>query len=284
MRWVLLLQEFDLEIKDRKDIENQVADHLSRLEKPLVEIVKIKEEFPDEQIFSIAAVSERPPCYVDIANFLASGWLPHDLTRDQRRNLQGEVKSYFWYDPFLFKLCADRVIRRCVPEGEMASIISYCHDRAARDHYGGNRTATKFAALLSKYGVTHKTGTPYHAQTSGQVEVANWELKRILAKTVSASRKDWSVKLDEALWEYRTAFKMTIWTSPFKLVYGKSCHLPVEIEHKAYWEIKMLNLDLSFAGDHRLEQMNELEEFRLDAYESAHIFKEKTKKWHYSSD
>nr|XP_009615865.1 uncharacterized protein LOC104108511 [Nicotiana tomentosiformis] len=214
---------------------------LSKKESKPFETVEIREEFPDEQIFSIATVSERPPWYEDIANFLASGWLPHDLTRDQRRKLQGEVKSYLWDDQFLFKLYADGVIRRCVPEGEMAIILSHCHDGAARGHYGGNRIA---------------------------------------AKLVSASRKDWFVKLDEALWAYRTAFKTTTGTSPFKLVYCKSCHLPVEIEHKAYWVIKMLNLDLSLAGDHRLEQMNELEEFTLDACESARIFKEKTKKWH----
>ncbi|XP_070055265.1 uncharacterized protein [Nicotiana tomentosiformis] len=97
---------------------------------------------------------------------------------------------------------------------------------------------------------------------------------------VSASRKDWFVKLEEALWAYRTAFKTTIGTSLFKLVYEKLCHLPVEIEHKAYWEIKMLNLDLSLAGEYRLAQMNALEEFRLDAYENVRIFKEKTKRWH----
>ncbi|XP_070034356.1 uncharacterized protein [Nicotiana tomentosiformis] len=255
MRWVFLLQEFDLEIKDRKDIENQVADHLSRLEKPQVETVEIKVEFPDEQIFSIEEVSERLPWYADIANFLASGWLPHG------------------------------VIRRCVPEEEMASILSHCHDGATGGHYGGNRTAGKVMEIgllhyYSNYGVTHKTGTPYHAQTSGQVKVANRELKQILEKTVSASRKDWSIKLDEALWAYRSAFKVTIGILPFKLVYGKSCHLLVEIEHKAYWAIKMLNLDFSLAGDHRLEQMHELEEFKLDAYESKRIFKEKTKKWH----
>nr|XP_016461798.1 PREDICTED: uncharacterized protein LOC107785087 [Nicotiana tabacum] len=145
---------------------------------------------------------------------------------------------------------------------------------------GSHFVNKQFATLLFKYGVTHKTRTSYHAQTSGQVEVANRELKRILEKTVSASRKDWSVKLEEALWAYRTAFKTTIRTSPFKVVYEKSCHLPVEIEHKAYWVIKMLNLDLSPAGEHKLAQMNALEKFRLDAYENTRIFKENTKKWH----
>jgi hypothetical protein len=109
---------------------------------------------------------------------------------------------------------------------------------------GGSHFISKvLEKLLFKYGVRHRIATPYHPQTSGQVEVSNREIKQILEKTVATSRKDWSLKLPEALWAYRTAYKTPIGTTPFKLIYGKSCHLPVELEHKAYWAIRNLNLN-----------------------------------------
>ncbi|XP_074346872.1 uncharacterized protein LOC141685679 [Apium graveolens] len=103
----------------------------------------------------------------------------------------------------------------------------------------------------------------YHPQTNGQAEVSNREIKRILGKVVSQSRKYWSLKLDKVVWAYITTFKTLIGMSPFHLVYGKVCHFPAELEYKAYWALKKLNLDMEAAGEKRMLQLNELDEFRL---------------------
>ncbi|KAJ9552032.1 hypothetical protein OSB04_016077 [Centaurea solstitialis] len=140
IRWVLLLQEFDLEIVDRKGTENQVADHLSRIEKPVEPEGEITDTFPDERILSVEV---EMPWFADIANYLACGIKPSDYTPHMYKKFFHDVRHYLWDEPFLFKLGTDQILRRCIPELEVVAILQQCHQAPYGGHFGGQRTAAK---------------------------------------------------------------------------------------------------------------------------------------------
>nr|GEY53111.1 reverse transcriptase domain-containing protein [Tanacetum cinerariifolium] len=382
--------------------ETLVADHLSRLENPHKDVLEnkdINENFPLETLGSLS--SNSTPWFADIANFHEGNFIKKGLTSQQKKKFFKDVKHYFWDDPYLFRIYADHIIRRCVHGQEAFEILKACHEGPTGGHHGANHTAKKvfnagffwpsiyhdahdmiktcdtcqrqgkisqkdempqntiqvceifnvwgidfispfpsskenkyilvavdylskwveakalptndarvvvkflkslfsqfgiprviisdrgtyfcndqFTRVMIKYGVTHRLATDYHPQTSGQVEVSNRGLKPILERTVGENRASWSDKLDDALWDFRTTYKTPIGCTPYKLVYGKSCHLLIELEHRAYWALKHVNFDLKTAGDHRKLQLNELSELRDQAYENFMIYKERIKKLH----
>ncbi|GKA61807.1 reverse transcriptase domain-containing protein [Tanacetum coccineum] len=403
LRWVLLLQEFDFKVIDTKGAENYAGDHLSRLENPYENVFdpkEINETFPLETLNSVTS-HQSTPWFADIASYHTGNFLIKGMSTQQKKKFFKDVKHYFWDDPYLFRICADQIIRRCVFVQEAIEILKACHEGPTRGHHSANITTRKvfyagffwptiykdayelikscdacqrqgkishrdeipqnaiqvceifdvwgidfmgpfpssrgnkyilvavdylskwveakalstndarvvvkilkslfsrfgapraiisdrgtyfcndkFDKVMSKYGVTHRLSTAYHPQTSGQVEVTNRGLKRILKRMVGENRASWSTKLDDALWAFRTAYKTPIRCTPYKLVYGKSCLLPVELEHKAYWALKHANFDLKTVGDHRKLQLNEHYEIQDQAYENSLIYKEKTKKLH----
>jgi hypothetical protein len=133
---------------------------------------------------------------------------------------------------------------------------------------------------LSEVGVDHQIATPYHPQTSSQAETSNNQIKNILQKTVNQMGRRWRSKLSEAILAYRMAYKTPIGLTPYQLVYGMTCHLPVKLEHKAFWAIKKWNMDLKAAGTKRKIHIAQHEERREKAYRSAKLCKERTKRWH----
>nr|GEV96517.1 hypothetical protein [Tanacetum cinerariifolium] len=278
LRWVLLLQEFDVTIRDKKGSENLAADHLSRLENPLKDVLEnkdINENFPLETLGSLSSGSTL--WFADTTNFHAGNFIKKGLTSQQKNFFFKDVKHYFWDDPYVFRIVRIKLFAGVF----MAKKLLISSKLVMKDPPGAIMVPiSPRRKVMTKYGVTHRLATAYHPQTSGQVEVSNRGLKRILERTVGDNRASWSEKLDDVLWAVRTAFKTPIGCTPYKLVYKKSCHLPIELEHKAYWALKHVNFDVKTAGDHPKLQLNELNELRDQAYENSLIYKERTKKLH----
>ena len=142
IRWILLLQEFDLEIRDKKRSENVVADHLSRLESSKeAEVQPINEKFPDERLYAVK--TDDVPWYTDFVNYLASNVIPPELNYQLKKKLFSDVKHYLWDDPYLYKHCPDQIIRQCVLEEEIINILRHCHSLECGGHFGGARTVAK---------------------------------------------------------------------------------------------------------------------------------------------
>nr|GEU91822.1 reverse transcriptase domain-containing protein [Tanacetum cinerariifolium] len=238
LRWILLLQEFDFKVIDTKGDENYAADHLSRLENPYENVFdpkEINETFLLETLNKVAHHDQSTPWFADFANYHAGKFIIKGMTTQQKQNFFKDVRHYFWDDPYLFKTCADQVIRWCGAGQEAIDILTACHSGPTGGHYGANYTAKKVFDSDERSGGGYQPWSKANPRNDGRRE---------------------------------------------PIVYGKSCHLSLKLEHKAFWVLKHANFDPKTAGDHRKLQLNELNELRDQAYENSLIYKEKTKKLH----
>ncbi|GJY85999.1 reverse transcriptase domain-containing protein [Tanacetum coccineum] len=298
IRWILLLQEFDIKIKNKKGVENVAADHLSRLEKPNLNDEEINDEFLGEFLMSIKTDEEESLWFADFANYLKvfeAGLYWPTIFKESQTLVQNydacqrsgsisrrdemplnsiQVSEIFdiWGIDFIgpfakshkfeYILVAINYVSiwaesEASPTNDARVIVNFLKKlfshfgipKALISDRGTHFCNRQMEKILKKYGVHHRIATAYHPQSSGQVENTNRALKRILEKTVKDNPSIWSRKLDDALWAFCTAYKTLISTTSYRLLYGKTYHLPFEIEHRAYWALRSCNLDLKVAGE-----------------------------------
>ncbi|RDY05346.1 hypothetical protein CR513_10824, partial [Mucuna pruriens] len=314
IRWMLLLQEFDLEIRDKRGAENPMADHLSRIEKES-ELMPIRDEFPDEQLLHIKSAT---PWFANICNYVATSQFPPEASRHYKEKIRSDAKHYIWDDPYLWRLCSDKVIRMYIPDTEINSVLQFYHSTPGRGHHRSTRTARKvldcglywptifrdahqfvstcercqkagmamnqrhempqqpilFCEVFDVWGIDFmgpfpvsndysyillavdyvsrwveaiatrtndakvvvdflKFGVPKALISDQGSHFCNRVMASLLQK-YGVAHMIATTYLPQTTTKLRTAYRTSLGMSPFRIVFGKTCYLLVELEHKAY--------------------------------------------------
>ncbi|GJT67929.1 reverse transcriptase domain-containing protein [Tanacetum coccineum] len=252
MRWILLLQEFDVEIRDKKGAENLAADHLSRLENPHqdeFENKEITETFPLETLRSVALHDDNTPWFADFANYYGRNFIVKGMSTEQK----------------------NRLIKHVVFSGQEAlDILKACHIGHWENHYGAITTARKISIQTDSIGppstksISPLSPPAYHPQTSGHsLDVSNVVYNAILERNRGQKSSFLvDIKLDDALWR-RTSFPTAYKTNPsgvlhIQLCTGEACHLPIGARAQSLLGSQHTNFDIQTAGIHRKVNLNEL--------------------------
>nr|GEW49882.1 reverse transcriptase domain-containing protein [Tanacetum cinerariifolium] len=260
------LQEFDITILDKKGSETLAVDHLSRLKNPhkdVLENKEINENFPLETLGSLT--SNSTSWFADIENFHAGNFIKKGLTSQQKKKFFKDVKHYFWDDPYLFRIYADQIIRRC-RQGKISQ----------RDEMPQN--TIQVCEIFDVWGIDFMGPFPSSKGNKYILVAVDYLSKRVEAKALPTNDARVVIKFLKSL--------LSKFGIPRAIIRDRGTHFCndqfTRVMIKAYWALKHVNFDLKTVGDHQKLHLDELSELRDQAYENSVIYKERTKKLHNS--
>ncbi|XP_013617716.1 PREDICTED: uncharacterized protein LOC106324265 [Brassica oleracea var. oleracea] len=218
------------------------------------------------------------PWFSEIANYLAREQEPLKFTGNDKKKFLKDVRRYLWDEPFLYKQCADNIYRRCVAEEEIPGILFHCHGSNYAGHFAVSKTVSKILQAGFWWPTMFKDAHSFISKCDPCQRQGNISKRIEMPQNFILEVEVFDVWGIDFMGPFPSSYNNN--TTPFHLVYGKPCHLLVELEYKSAWAVKQMNFDVKPTAERRMIQLNELDEFRHMAFENSKIHKERTKAYH----